>query len=92
MSLVVNSSYGRQYISAVSSQQVGQANVNGTKLAAMPIPLPPTEEQEYILSAVDDFKSKADHFADILALSRGRSINVRGALLKAAFVSIWTIL
>ncbi|TXS31406.1 hypothetical protein EAO71_06715 [Streptomyces sp. ms191] len=85
VSLVINSIYGRQYISAVSSQQVGQANVNGTKLAAMPIPLPPTEEQEYILSAVDGFKSKADHFADILALSRSRGMNMRGSLLEAAF-------
>jgi type I restriction enzyme S subunit len=85
VSLVINSIYGRQYIAAVSSQQVGQANVNGTKLAAMPIPLPPTQEQEFILSAVDEFKTKADHFADILSLSRTKGMNMRSSLLTAAF-------
>ena len=40
----INSQHGRAYISQVKSQQVGQANVNGTKLAAMPIPLPPSAE------------------------------------------------
>ncbi|MFB7307830.1 restriction endonuclease subunit S [Streptomyces sp. NPDC056192] len=85
VSLVINSIYGRQYIAAVSSQQVGQANVNGTKLAAMPIPLPPTQEQEQILSAVDAFKSKADHFTDILSLSSTRGMNLRSSLLTAAF-------
>ncbi|MFB7222878.1 restriction endonuclease subunit S [Streptomyces sp. NPDC056227] len=85
VSMVINSTYGRQYIAAVSSQQVGQANVSGSKLAAMPIPLPSTEEQEYILAASDDFKSKASHFASILAMSRSKSTTMRRSLLIAAF-------
>ena len=40
-SIVLNSTIGRRYVAGVRSQQVGQANVNGTKLAATPIPLPP---------------------------------------------------
>jgi type I restriction enzyme S subunit len=85
VSLVINSAYGRQYISAVSSQQVGQANVNGSKLAAMPIPLPSTEEQESILAAAGEYKSKASHFSSILAMSRSKSMTMRRSLLTAAF-------
>jgi type I restriction enzyme, S subunit len=49
-SLVLNSPLGRRYIASVRTQQVGQANVNGTKLAAVPIPLPSAEEQARILA------------------------------------------
>jgi type I restriction enzyme S subunit len=41
----INSFYGRKYIQSVVSQQVGQANVNGTKLSLMPIPLMSVPEQ-----------------------------------------------
>lgn len=52
-SLVINSSFGREYIESVRTQQVGQANVNGTKLAAFPIPLPPTDVQQ---QRIDEFE------------------------------------
>ncbi len=41
----INSPTGRRYIKSVRTQQVGQANVNGTKLVSMPIPLIPYDEQ-----------------------------------------------
>ena len=49
----INSQHGRAYISQVKSQQVGQANVNGTKLGGMPIPLPPLAEQCRIVAEVE---------------------------------------
>ena len=45
----LNSAWGRAWIASVVSQQVGQANVNGTKLRAFPFPLPPETEQEEIM-------------------------------------------
>lgn len=53
ISLFINGPIGRSYVAAVRVQQVGQANVNATKLAAMPITLPPAPEQRRILDEVD---------------------------------------
>ncbi len=53
ISLFINGPVGRSYVAAVRVQQVGQANVNGTKLAAMPIALPPIAEQRRILDEAD---------------------------------------
>lgn len=41
----LNSLFARRWVDQVASQQVGQANVNGSKLKALGIPLPPTECQ-----------------------------------------------
>jgi type I restriction enzyme S subunit len=53
LSYYINSIFGRAYISSVVSQQVGQANVNGTKLANMPIPYPSFNEQAMIVSEIE---------------------------------------
>jgi type I restriction enzyme S subunit len=43
----LNSAYGRRWIRANKSQQVGQANLSGGKLRSMPIPVPhPVEQSE----------------------------------------------
>src|SRR5207244_3925336 len=44
----LNSVYGRSWVAAVVTQQVGQANVNGSKLQALVFPLPPLEEQQEV--------------------------------------------
>ena len=49
LSFFINSYFGRLYINSVVAQQVGQANVNGTKLSNMPIPLPNKKEQDRIV-------------------------------------------
>jgi type I restriction enzyme S subunit len=83
--LVINSPRGRQYIATVRTQQVGQANVNGTKLAAMPIPLPPIEEQDRILGEVQRQLSIADSMAAEIHRSLRRSRALRRAILEQAF-------
>jgi len=60
LSYFINSVYGRSYISSVVSQQVGQANVNGTKLSFMPIPLPSISEQRKIFEEIEQRFSVAD--------------------------------
>lgn len=49
----INSTHGRQWVKSVVTQQVGQANVNGTKLQALRIPLPPEKEQLRIVVELD---------------------------------------
>ncbi|MBK6277671.1 MAG: restriction endonuclease subunit S [Gammaproteobacteria bacterium] len=49
----INSSHGRRWVKSVVTQQVGQANVNGTKLQALSVPLPPQGEQLRIASDVE---------------------------------------
>lgn len=83
--LVINSPLGRSFVASVVSQQVGQANVNGTKLRAFPLPLPPLEEQQALverhMSAVDAGTRLSSH----LASSRRRQEALRRSLLDAAF-------
>src|SRR5581483_7949508 len=40
----INSPQGRHWVAGVASQQVGQANVSGSKLQALRFPLPPLAE------------------------------------------------
>lgn len=49
----LNSWCGRAWIASVVSQQVGQANVNGSKLQALVFPLPPVPEQTQIIAEVE---------------------------------------
>ncbi|WP_199431193.1 restriction endonuclease subunit S [Qaidamihabitans albus] len=85
ISLVINSIFGRRYIEAVASQQVGQANVNGTKLAAMPIPLPPPEEQDRIMYAVRQLADSAERGLISIESARKAAEDVRRSLLAEAF-------
>jgi type I restriction enzyme S subunit len=69
----------------VVSQQVGQANVNGTKLQALTIPLPPLAEQEQIVAELERRQSVvAETEAQVEAdLKRGERL--RQSILKQAF-------
>lgn len=61
LSYFINSLFGRSYILSVVSQQVGQANVNGTKLSRMSIPLMSTAEQLEIVRMLDPISSITDN-------------------------------
>lgn len=45
----INSAWGKAWARLVKTDGVSQSNINGSKLAAMPIPLPPIEEQQEIV-------------------------------------------
>ncbi|MEV0714036.1 restriction endonuclease subunit S [Asanoa sp. NPDC050611] len=85
LNLVINSPVGRAYLSSVVSQQVGQANINGTKLATMPIPLPTQQEQRAILEVVDDYLGKHKRLTKALTSSLQRAEHLRKALLSRTF-------
>ena len=85
ISYYINSTYGRQWIASVVSQQVGQANVNGTKLQALAVPLPPYLEQEQIISEVEHHLSVADAVEAVVDAELKRSDALRQSILKQAF-------
>ncbi len=81
----INSQHGRAYIGEVRNQQVGQANVNGTKLAAMPIPFPPLAEQRRIVAEVERRLSVVQQAEATVEASLGRAERLRQSILKQAF-------
>ncbi len=63
LSAYINSAFGRDWVRSVVNQQVGQANVNGTKLRELGAPLPPMDEQKEIWSRVKKAFTAIDHLA-----------------------------
>lgn len=84
-SAFINSAYGRRWIKSVVVQQVGQANVNGSKLSALAVPVPSLHEQQEIIAVlrvqtgeiVDQLKS--------VEMSLKQSNAQRQNILRAAF-------
>ncbi|MFI5966970.1 restriction endonuclease subunit S [Streptomyces asoensis] len=85
VNLVINSTYGRKYVSSVASQQVGQANVNGKKLAAMPIPLPSTAEQRRILDEISRQQARLTQLRQLTEQTKSRAVALRRSMLSFAF-------
>jgi type I restriction enzyme S subunit len=85
VSFYVNSSYGRSWIKAVVSQQVGQANVNGTKLQALSVPLPPHAEQHKIVEEVERRLSVTEDIDKEIETNLKRSERLRQSILQQAF-------
>mgnify|MGYP006307669441 CR=1 FL=1 len=85
LSYFINSSYGRKWIKSVVSQQVGQANVNGTKLQALSVPLPPNDEQRRIVTEVENNFSIIDGIEKDVEMNLVRADRLRQSILKQAF-------
>ena len=85
VSLYLNSPFGRACINEVVSQQVGQANVNGTKLKGFTIPLPPLAEQKRIVAKIEELFSELEAGEESLRVARRQLGVYRQSLLKQAF-------
>ena len=81
----LNSAFGRSWIKSVVTQMVGQANVNGSKLAAFSFPLAPLDEQSTIVEAVDDQLSIIEHLESDLEAKLKSAQALRQSILKVAF-------
>ena len=81
----LNSTLGRAWIASVVTQQVGQANVNGTKLQALAIPVPPAAEQARIVAEVERRLSLIDDLEAVVSANLKRAGRLRQAILKRAF-------
>jgi type I restriction enzyme S subunit len=85
VSYFINSVFGRAWIADVVSQQVGQANVNGTKLQALAIPLPPLAEQTRIVAEVERRLSVVEELESVVTANLQRATRLRQSILQKAF-------
>ncbi|WKL22630.1 restriction endonuclease subunit S [Agrobacterium tumefaciens] len=81
----LNSPLGRSWIESVASQQVGQANVNGTKLRSLGIPLPSEEEQVEMKRLMDVAFARADRLEAEAARARKLLDRLESTILAKAF-------
>jgi type I restriction enzyme S subunit len=81
----LNSPIARSWIERVASQQVGQANVNGSKLKALGIPLPPLTEQIEMLERLNIAFTRADRLEAEAARARALLDRLEAAILAKAF-------
>ena len=85
VSAYINSTYGRQWVKSVVTQQVGQANVNGSKLAALAVPLPPECEQSEITRRLVEQRQAGFEQEAMVARGIKQAAAQRKNILKAAF-------
>jgi type I restriction enzyme, S subunit len=57
----INSAWGKAWARHVKTDGVSQSNINGTKLGAMPVPLPPIDEQREIVRRASGMLQLADN-------------------------------
>ena len=81
----INSLLGRNWIASVVSQQVGQANVSGSKLQAYAVRLPPLAEQHRIVAEIERRLSVAEEMERAVEAGLRRAERLRQAILKRAF-------
>ncbi|WP_437290100.1 restriction endonuclease subunit S [Sorangium sp. So ce406] len=81
----INSWEGRNWISSVVNQQVGQANVNGSKLRELTVPVPPIEEQRRIVAKIEALTAKSRRAKEALDAIPALVERFRQSVLAAAF-------
>ncbi|WP_141727551.1 restriction endonuclease subunit S [Burkholderia seminalis] len=84
----INSAHGRYWIKSVAVQQTGQANVNGSKLAAFVVPVPPADEQIELMRALSEQTNNAVEQEKSIAESLKQSTAQRNNILRAAFAGL----
>jgi type I restriction enzyme S subunit len=80
----LNSPYGRAWVRDNVSQQVGQANFNGTKLRALTLPLAPPHVQRSVREEVSRLLAAGESLAGELADAVFDAATLRRSLLQAA--------
>ncbi len=81
----INSPAGRSYMFAKRTQMTGQANVNATKLKALPIALPTLEGQHRIVAYLDGLQAKVDALKKLQAETAAELAALLPSILDKAF-------
>ncbi|WP_024851426.1 restriction endonuclease subunit S [Hydrogenovibrio kuenenii] len=81
----INSVLGKKWIAEVMNQTAGQANVNGTKLGALAVPLPSLGEQKALIERVANELDAVDRQDKAASFGLKQSDAQRKNILKSAF-------
>jgi len=81
----INSPFGRKWIQSTVSQQVGQANVNGTKLKALAIPIPPADEQTVMVKKIKRVLKNVSNTTNQIENIQGKILQQDQSILSKAF-------
>ena len=87
----INSPIGRAYMFSERKQMTGQANVNATKLKALPISLPSLSEQHRIVAYLDGLQAKVDALKRLQAETSAELNAMLPSVLDRAFKGEWRI-
>jgi len=81
----INSPHGRSYMLSEKRQMTGQANINATKLKALPIVLPPPPKQRRIVDELDALQREVDGLKHLQAETAAELDALLPAVLDRAF-------
>jgi type I restriction enzyme, S subunit len=81
----INSPAGRSYMFSERKQMTGQANVNATKLKALPLALPPISEQRRIAAELDALQERVDALKKLQAETAAELDALLPSVLDRAF-------
>lgn len=81
----INSAWGRTWARHVKTDGVSQSNINGTKLGAMPLPLPPIAEQREIVKRSEALLDRANRLTTAIDAASKRVDRSSQAVLAKAF-------
>ncbi len=81
----LNSPAAKNYGNTVKTFGVNQANINGTKLKAYPLPLPSFSEQEAVVSEIESRLSVCDKIEESIEQSLKQAELLKQSILKKAF-------
>jgi type I restriction enzyme S subunit len=81
----INSPAGRSYMFNERKQMTGQANVNATKLKALPIALPQLPEQRRIVAELDALQAEVDKLKCLQAETAAELDALLPSILDRAF-------
>ena len=82
---IVNSAIGKAWVKSCVSQNVGQANVNGTKLKAFVVPVAPSEEQAEIVRLAKEKYDSSRRLFDELEIQLIKAEKNKQSILASAF-------
>lgn len=85
LAAVINSPFGREYISTVRVQQVGQANVSAKKIGAMRLQVPPREVQDALAAEMEKQVEGLDLVLRTVSANLARGSRLRQSILATAF-------
>ncbi|PKO04442.1 MAG: hypothetical protein CVU41_16900 [Chloroflexi bacterium HGW-Chloroflexi-3] len=77
--------YARNYVDSVASQSVNLASINSTNLKAMPVPLPPKEEQLRIMEKVTALMQRVQVAEQAFVTASNQTSNLEQQILIKAF-------